>query len=110
MVDAVERSDREHQIVGCKGRRPLVFNDRYADRSFREQWTGIHDVDCIRMTAKPARPPGVRAADQQTALKATVGHRDPLETVGEHALVKEQLDPRSGGAVAAKRPGAGVEQ
>ena len=90
VVYAVERSNREHQIIGVRLWLPRVFHDRRAAGSGSEVRSWIASVDFRHDRVKPVWPAAVGAADQQCAVKAPLHDRDPLETVIESPSEQER--------------------
>ena len=109
-VDGVERADGKHQVEAGGGRLPMILDNRAPSRRLREKRTGIADDDLVDQFAEPLRPFRVRAADQQPAPEAAAEKRDPVETIGEGALVEEQLRAGAGSTVPAQCAQLHVEQ
>ena len=69
----------------------------------------IHHVDIVYDRAKPLRPFGRRAADQQPPFETARYALEALKAVVERAVVKKHLRPDPRGAIAAHGPEVAVE-
>src|SRR5207253_9753168 len=110
VVHRVERADGHAQVVYAASAVELLLDDLAAASGLCEQRAGVDALDVLGGRAKPRRPARIGAADQQRGPETPPNERNPLEAVGERALVQEQLGPAAEGAVAAERTQRYVEQ
>lgn len=110
IVDGVESSDRDAQIVAVGRSGPAIFPDRKPVGGGGEQGPGLDHVHLAGSGAKESGPGRVGAADQKRRFEGTGDQRQSLEAVVEGALVQEQLGPAAECPVAAERAQRQVEQ
>ncbi len=91
IVDRIQRSDGEDEIVGGALGRPLVFDEDLTPRRLHEQRSRIAHVNLIRNFLQARRPSAIRATDEQRSPEPPAPERNPLDTVFERAFEQEQL-------------------
>ena len=91
VVDAIQRADRERQIVAVRFRFPCVFDHDATIGPLGEERSGIGRIHVFGKGSQPLRPSRIGAADEERAAKRPRHHSKPFEAIFKRALVKEHL-------------------
>ena len=89
---------------------PGIFHKMQSASSFGKQRTRIGDVDLRRELTQTRAPFGIRATDEQRAVKPPNHRGKPIETIVEGAFEEEQLGTQSLSPISPHRTQLHVEQ
>ena len=110
VVDAIQRTDREHQVVPARFGFPCIFDQDAPVGSLGEERPGVGRIHAFGKRDQPLRPARIGASDDQSAAELPGHHPKPLEAIFKRAFVKEQLRAQPGRPVPPPGPQFHVEQ
>ena len=110
IVDAVERTNSNHQVVHVLLRLPVILDDRFAVGALGKQAARIDDIDQARQGLHAVGRGRAYRPNDQAMLEPSAAKTNPLQAIFKRPLIKKMFGADACRAITAKGSKARVEQ